>query len=367
MKIAFLSTFYPFRGGIAQFNAALFRALEEGHDVKAFNFTVQYPKFLFPGKTQFVEAGDKADKIITTRILSSINPISYQKTVKEIKAFEPDVLIIGYWMPYMAPSLGFVAKKMAKYCKVVSIVHNAIPHERGKLDKYLTNYFFKHNNQIIALSEAVKTDIEKQYPKLNVNVLPHPVYEHFGDKVEPKEALNQLQLESHYTYVLFFGLIRDYKGLDVLLLALKELDNDVHLIIAGEVYGSFEKYQDLINTHQLEDRVHLYLRYIPDEEVKYYFSASNAVVLPYKSGTQSGIIAIAKHFSTPIVTTDVGGFSEFIKGNEGKIVAPNDDVALAEGIKSILQLGPSKIIENKQTNSWSVFAKNLLSKISSSS
>lgn len=364
MKIAVLSTFYPFRGGIAQFNAALYRALEENHEVKAFNFTVQYPKLLFPGKTQLVEEGDKADKIQTTRVLSSINPLSYRKAVKKIKAFNPDVLIIGYWMPYMAPSLGFVAKKMAKHCKVVSIVHNAIPHEKGRLDNYLTKYFFKNNTQIITLSEAVKKDIIAQYPKMAVNVLPHPVYEHFGSKIEREVALKQLGLENKFNYLLFFGLIRDYKGLDILLLALKNLDENTHLIVAGEVYGSFEKYQQIIKEHQLENRVHLYLKYIPDEEVKLYFSASNTVVLPYKSGTQSGIIAIAKHFKTPIVTTDVGGFSEFIKGNEGTIVTPNDAVALAIGIKEIVQEVDNKSIDIEGDNSWADFTRKVLEVLS---
>ncbi|HAW80697.1 MAG TPA: glycosyl transferase, partial [Balneola sp.] len=299
MKIAFLSTFYPYRGGIAQFNGALYRALEKEHELKAFNFSLQYPKAFFPGKTQYVDEKDEVEKIPTERVLNAMNPATYLTTVKKIKSFNPDVLIIGYWMPYMAPSLGYVAGKMQKHCKVISIVHNAVPHEKGMMDRSLSNYFFKRNKHCIALSEAVKKDIVDSYPKVNVKVLHHPTYNHFGELIERQEALKFLKLDSKVKYLLFFGLIRDYKGLDSLLETMPLIDKDIHLIIAGEVYGDFQKYQEIIDKHQLNDRVHLHLKYIPDSEVKYYFSIAEAVVLPYKSATQSGIIAVAKHFGIP--------------------------------------------------------------------
>lgn len=361
MKIAILSTFYPYRGGIAQFNAALYRAVEKKYQVKAFNFSLQYPKAMFPGKTQLVSDEDKVDEIPSDRVLNAMNPATYMTTVKRIKEYNPDVLIIGYWMPYMAPALGYVAKKMANHCRVVSIVHNATPHEQGQLDKTLSNYFFNRNTHCIALSNAVKKDIEENYPKVNTKVLLHPVYEHFGDVVDRAEAAKKLNLDPNKKYLLFFGLIRDYKGLDQLLVSLSGLEEDVHLIVAGEVYGDFTKYHAIIKEHKLENRVHLNLEYISDEIVKYFFSVSSTVVLPYRSGTQSGIIAIAKHFNKPIVATDVGGLSEFIQHEtEGMIVPPNDVKELTKGIEKMLNIIHVTPADRPSVYNWDDFVEEML-------
>ncbi|MDX1651343.1 MAG: glycosyltransferase [Brumimicrobium sp.] len=364
MRIAFLSTFYPYRGGIAQFNGALFRALEKDHDIKAFNFSLQYPSFLFPGKTQYVTDNDKPDRIETVRVLNAVNPISYQSTLKKIQQFHPDLLLIGYWLPYMAPSLGYIAGKMQNHCEVISIVHNAIPHEKGKFDKLLSNYFFNRNSKIITLSEAVRNQIEGSYPKIRVNSFPHPVYNHFGDKIDRSQALNQLNLPENNRYILFFGLIRDYKGLDLLLESLSLLDKDIHLILAGEVYGSFEPYRKIMDKFSLKNRVHLFLEYIPDEEVKFFFSASECVVLPYKSGTQSGIIAISKHFNKPVVATNVGGLSEFITDEKQGVVVPEvNPSSIADGIRRMLAKNAKKETYNSAEGdylSWNAFANKLI-------
>jgi len=361
MKIAILSTFYPYRGGIAQFNGALYRAIEKKYEVKAFNFSLQYPKAIFPGKTQLVTKEDKVDEIPSVRVLNAMNPATYMSTVKHIKEFKPDVLIIGYWMPYMAPALGYVAKHMGKHCRVVSIVHNATPHEQGRMDKTLSNYFFKRNTHCIALSNAVKNDIQTNYPEIKTKVLLHPVYEHFGNVVDRAEAAKALNLDPDKKYLLFFGLIRDYKGLDQLLLSMKDLDKDIHLIVAGEVYGSFDKYAKIIKDDKLEDRVHLNLDYISDEQVKYYFSLTSTVVLPYKSGTQSGIIAIAKHFNKPIVATDVGGLSEFIQDDtEGMIVPPDDLNELSKAIEKMLNIVHITPADRPSAYNWGDFVEEML-------
>ncbi|MGM0478310.1 MAG: glycosyltransferase [Bacteroidota bacterium] len=361
MKIAFLSTFYPFRGGIAQFNGALYRALEKEHEVRAFNFTTQYPKMLFPGKTQYVGDEDPADAIPSQRVLNSMNPSTYVQTVRRIKKFQPDILVIGYWMPYMAPSLGYVAGKMQNYCSVVSIVHNATPHEKGRLDKQLSSYFFKRNSKCIALSKAVNADIKKNYPKIDTKVLLHPVYEHFGARVDKIEAYAQLQLPTDKKNILFFGLIREYKGLDLLLEALSLLPKDYHLTVAGEVYGSFAHYQQLMDRLNINDRVHLHLKYIPDEQVKLFFSMADVVALPYKSATQSGIVAIAKHFDQPVVATDVGGLSEFIQHeDEGVIVRNNSAESLAEGIRKVVDQKSSDKLHQSAAYSWDDFARELI-------
>ncbi len=362
MKIAFLSTFYPFRGGIAQFNGALFRALEKEHDVKAYNFTTQYPSFLFPGKTQFVEKDDNADHIPSERILNSMNPASFVQTVRKIKDFKPDLLIVGYWMPYMAPSLGYVAGKMNKKCKVISIVHNGTPHEQGKMDRSLSNYFFKRNTKCIALSNAVKNDLESKFPGIQTKVLLHPVYEHFGVKVDKLEAKEKLSIPLDKKQILFFGLIREYKGLDLLIKAMSHLPKQYNLIIAGEVYGSFNHYQKLINSHGLEERVHLHLKYIPDEDVKLFFSMAEVVALPYRSATQSGIVAIAKHFGKPVVATNVGGLSEFIlHPSDGEITASISAAEIAKSIRNVVEQNvPSDSLSPSKTYSWEQFANELL-------
>jgi glycosyltransferase involved in cell wall biosynthesis len=361
MKIAFLSTFHPYRGGIAQFNGALYRALEKKHEVKAFNFSLQYPKVLFPGKTQYVDENDEVEEIPSERLLNAMNPATFLTTVKKIKSFQPDVLIIGYWMPYMAPSLGYVAGKMQKHCKVISIVHNAIPHEKGVMDKSLSNYFFKRNKFCVALSEAVKKDIVASYPKINVKVLHHPTYNHFGERIKRGEALDFLRLDPKVKYLLFFGLVRDYKGLDSLLETMPLIDDGIHLVIAGEVYGEFQKYQGIIEKHKLSDRVHLHLKYIPDNEVRYYFSIAEATVLPYKSATQSGIIAVAKHFNVPVVTTNVGGLREFIKDpSEGCVVPNNTPAEIAQGIQMVISNKQESSASIEDGLTWSKFAEELL-------
>lgn len=362
MKIAFLSTFYPFRGGIAQFNGALYRALEKEHQVKAFNFSTQYPSFLFPGKTQYVTEEDNADAIPSERVLNSMNPASFVQTVRKIKAYAPDLLIIGYWMPYMAPSLGYVAGKMRTQCKVVSIVHNATPHEQGKLDKNLSNYFFKKNTSCVALSNAVKNDLKAKFPNINTTVLLHPVYEHFGVKMDKVEAYNQLSIPVNKKHILFFGLIREYKGLDLLIEAMSELPENYDLTIAGEVYGSFDEYQKQINNRGLADRIHLHLKYIPDEDVKLFFSMADVIALPYRSATQSGIIAIAKHFDKPVVATNVGGLSEFIQSpSEGEISKSMSPKDLAKSIQNVAENSASKSPSTKnKPYSWDDFAKELI-------
>lgn len=366
MKIAFLSTFYPFRGGIAQFNGALYRALEENHEVKAFNFTTQYPKLFFPGKTQLVASDDQADAIPTEQVLSSISPISFRTTANKIIDYAPDVLIIGYWMPFMAPSLGYVAGKLRKECKVIAIVHNAIPHERSSLDKVLGDYFFKRIDRCITLSEAVKTDVLRAYPQMPIKVLRHPIYNHFGNAVDHTEAAYKLHLDMDKKYLLFFGIIRAYKGLDVLLNAMKDISEEYSLIIAGEAYESFEKYQQIIDKYNLKKRVHIFNSYIPDHDVKYYFSVADCCVLPYKSATQSGIVAIAQHFKVPVIATNVGGLDEFVKdGKTGFLINDNTPESLAAAVdklsnKSILANFRKELQSQNTTLTWEYFADELV-------
>lgn len=366
MKIAYLSTFYPFRGGIAQFNASLYRALEGRNTVKAFTFTRQYPDFIFPGETQFVTEKDKADKIPSERILDTLNPRTYFSSAKRIQKFSPDVLLMKYWMSYMAPSLGTVAKKMKRQSKVITVLDNVIPHEKRFFDRAFTKYFLKQNHGFVVMSDAVKNDLLKFIPKAKYISHSHPLYNHFGKKADAVEAKKKLNIPEGKKVILFFGFIRDYKGLDLLIDAMSKLNDEHVLVICGEVYGSFEKYNQQIQRLRIQNRISLHARYISDEEVPLYFSASDVCVLPYKSATQSGITSIAYHFDLPLIATDTGGLKENILHNKTGIIVDSPDATLiAKAIENYFtqHLKPKfqeeiKLLKNKM--SWSSLANEII-------
>ena len=321
MKIALLSCFYPYRGGISQFNTYLYEELGKRNIVKAFNFTRQYPEILFPGKTQYVTQDDEAVPVESISLLDTANPFSYIKTYKAIKEWGPDVLIVRYWMSWFAPSLGYITRRMKKHCKVISIIDNVIPHEPHFFDAPLTKYFLKGSTGSVTLCEAVSKDLLKLSPDKKYTVIQHPLYSHFGQKLQREEAERKLGLEPGKKNLLFFGLIRAYKGLDILLEAFGKLPDDYQLIIAGEPYGSFDKYQEIIDSLPNKDRIRMNLKYIKDSEVKDYFSAADLAVLPYRSATQSGISSVSYHFEVPMIVTDTGGLRETIGDRGTGIVA----------------------------------------------
>lgn len=312
MKIAILSCFYPYRGGISQFNTYLYNELGKDNIVKAFNFKRQYPEFLFPGKTQYVSAEDMAVPIESTSLLDTANPFSYITTLRAIKEWDPDVLIVRYWMSYFAPSLGFIARHMKDKCKVISILDNVIPHEPHFFDRPLTRYLLSGTDGCVTLCEAVSKDLLEISPDSRYAVIQHPLYSQFGAPKDRAQMEEKLGLEHGKKNLLFFGLIRDYKGLDILLKAFDELDESYQLIVAGEPYGSFDKYRELIDASPAKGRIHLFLDFIKDSEVADFFSTADLVVLPYRSATQSGISSVSYHFEVPLVVTDVGGLKETI-------------------------------------------------------
>ncbi len=320
MRIAILSCFYPYRGGISQFNACLFEELGKAHTVKAFNFRRQYPGLLFPGKTQYVTEDDEAARIDSTRILDCANPFTYPSTLDAIRRWNPDLLVTRYWMSWFAPSLGYVSRGMKGKCKVISILDNVIPHEPRFFDTPFTRYFLHGNDGFITLCDAVAEDLLKLEPEARYKVLPHPLYSHFGEKKDRTASEDKLGLEHGKKNILFFGLIRDYKGLDILLEAFAGLDDSYQLVIAGEPYGSFSRYEDLIEKAGKE-RIHTFLHYIKDSEVSDFFSAADVSVLPYKSATQSGISSVSYHFEVPMIVTDTGGLKETVGDRGTGIVA----------------------------------------------
>ncbi len=321
MKIAYLSTFYPFRGGIAQFNASLYRELEKHHDIRAFTFTRQYPRLFFPGATQYVTPADKVDKIPAQPILDSINPFSYRKTAALMRSYAPDLVLTKFWMPFFAPSLGHVAGKLRRAgATAIAILDNLIPHEQRPGDLLFVTYFLRRYDGFLVMSKTVEHDLLRLRPEARYTLKPHPLYDHFGEALPTEEARQKLGLPRDKKIILFFGFIRAYKGLDNLIRAAAFLPDDYCVVIAGEMYGDFASYQALIEETQTANRIKLFVRYIDDAEVPAFFSAADVCVLPYKSATQSGIVQIAFNFNLPVIVTDVGGLAEMVENGETGLV-----------------------------------------------
>lgn len=367
MKITFLSTLYPYRGGIAQFNANLYRELEkQEHTMQAVTFTRQYPNFLFPGETQLVTEKDTVDPIPTKRWLDSINPFTYWSTARKIRQFEPELLITKYWMTFFGPSLGTVAKRMRKSTTRISILDNVIPHEHRFFDKPFNRFFLKHNDGFVVMSDSVLKDLLSLKPDAKYLRIDHPLYDHFGKQLDRAEACAKLGIDPSKKIILFFGFIRDYKGLDILLDATASLSDDYCVVVAGEVYGSFEKYEQQIIKLGIQNKLKLFNHYIGDQEVPLYFSAADVCVLPYKSATQSGITSIAMHFNLPIIATDTGGLKELVQHEKtGLIVDQPDAVLLSESIKRYFDEGMKQAFAQnleveKAKHSWANFAAKLI-------
>jgi len=328
MKITFLGPAYPYRGGLAAFNERLAREfIAECKDVEICTFRLQYPGFLFPGKTQLNDRTAPADiKII--RGLNSVNPFNWIRTGFKIKRNRPDILLVRYWLPFMAPCLGTVARivKSNKYTLIITIADNVIPHEKRPGDRILTSYFMKSIDGAIVLSHTVQREIQEFRTDIPVGITHHPLFDNYGSKIPRIEALASLKLDPEYHYLLFFGFIRDYKGLDLLIEAFadKRLRNRMlKLIVAGEFYENKEKFTSLISRHNLDQDIILVDSFIKDDEVKLFFCSADLVVQPYKSATQSGVTQIAYYFDRPMLVTDVGGLKEIVRhGKCGYVVKP---------------------------------------------
>ena len=365
MKVAFLSVFPPFRGGISQFSGALYDALSKKTEIKAYNFKRQYPKVLFPGRSQYRLDKKELAGVKNKPILDSINPLSYSKTAQAINAYKPDLLLTSFWLPFFGPSLGAVTKRMDNNCRTVSILHNVIPHEKRLMDKSLTKKFLSRNDGFVVMSDQVKNDLLMLKPDAKFIQKPHPFYSHFGEKLAKEKVREELDIPKDKKVLLFFGIIRKYKGLDILLKAFEMLDSSYHLIIAGENYESMDPYYKIISNGNLHDRITMINEFIPEDKVNIYFSAADLVVLPYRSATQSGITAVAYHFNIPVIATDVGGLKETIlDGKTGKIVPNHDPSTIANGIMDLFPI-PShfqnEIESLKGKHSWEHFSDELLS------
>jgi len=367
MKIIIIGPAHPYRGGIALFSNRLADALAvDNNAVNIVTFKMQYPGFLFPGKTQFSD-NESSSKIKTLRAINSVNPFNWIKVGMQIRAAKPDLVIFKYWMPFMAPCFGTIAKYIKKdsSIKIISLVHNLVPHEKRFGDTILTKYFVKRVDGFIAMSQSVIADINRFNTTKPTALSPHPLYDNFGKIKTRKEALEALGLDTQFNYMLFFGIVRKYKGLDILLKAFADKrlnDGSLKLIVAGEFYDDDAEYLDLIHKHDLTDAVILTKGFIPDDKVVDYFCAADIVVQPYRTATQSGVTQIAYHFNKPMLVTDVGGLKEIVpNGKVGYVVEPNQN-AVTEALIDFYQNNKAAsfikgVEEEKKKYSWDKMVK----------
>ena len=370
-SVVIVGTAYPLRGGLANYNERLARAyLQAGWEVKIFTFSLQYPNFLFPGKTQFSEESAPEGLDIEV-VLNSVNPLSWVKMGNKIRKMKPNLLITKFWIPFIGPSLGTmarIAKKNGK-TKVISIIDNIIPHEKRPGDKLLANYFVGAVDGFICMSQAVLDDLET-FDKIKPKIFtPHPVYDNFGNPDSKENARKELKLDLNNNYLLFFGFIRDYKGLDLLLEAMADdriIKSDIKLIVAGEYYSDKQYYLDIIEKNNLKDKLILATDFIPDSKVGLYFNACDIVVQPYKTATQSGVTQIAYHFEKPMIVTKVGGLPEIVPHLKAGYVVEVKPKAIADAILDFYAENREEAMKEvckieKQKYSW----ETLLEKIDS--
>ena len=368
MKIVILGTAYPYRGGLATFNERLARQFQaEGHDVEVVTFTLQYPSFLFPGKTQYSNEVAPTDLSIK-RWVNSCNPFNWVSVGRKIRKMQPDMLITCYWMAFFAPCYGIIERivKGNGKTRCLALVHNMIPHEPSLLDKLFAPFYVKSTDGFVALSDSVVKDIDKldkcRKPK---TFSPHPIYDHYGERMSKAEACELLKLDADKDYMLFFGLVRAYKGLDLLLDAMGKMHDklpNLRLLIAGEFYEQEEGYREQIKNLGLTEKVIIRNEFIPDADLRLYFSAADLIVQPYKTATQSGVTQVAFHFEKPMLVTNVGGLGEIVHDHKmGYAVHPNAE-SIAEAIIDYYENDRQEdytqyLILEKEKYSWSILTK----------
>jgi len=344
MKIAIIGTSWPFRGGLAAYNERLAKAFADaGHEVKIHTFSLQYPGFLFPGKTQLASWEKPADLNIVEDV-NSVNPINWLITGNKIKNERPDLVVVKFWLPFMGPAFGTILRRIKSngHTKVVSILDNIIPHEARFGDRPFTNFFTKPVDAFLSQSASVQEDLS-QFDTIKPRTLnPHPLFDNFGTRESIELARQRIGVPIEGIYFLFFGFIRDYKGLDLLVEAMSDprlKASGAKVIVAGEFYSNEEKYLQLIKKHGVSDDIILKTEFIPDDQVAHFFNACDVVVQPYKDATQSGVTQIAYHFEKPMIVTNVGGLAEIVPhGKSGFVCEPNVK-DLAETLVNVLQPG----------------------------
>ena len=368
MQIARISVAPPYRGGISKHTSILVEKLSINHSVDVINYSRQYPNFLFPGKTQYLD--DKSEIENSYRWIDSINPFSWFNTGNRLAKKRYDLIIIRFWNPFFVPALGIIAgviKKKSPKTKLMSLCDNILPHEKTPLGNFLTTYLFQKLDGHIVQSSQTEKELQEVVDDPIYEKRLHPIYTNFPNKIDKNTARNKLGLTAKYI-ILYFGIIRDYKGFDILLKAIAELKNsglDFHLLAGGECYGSDEQYTQLISNLGISDYITWHNKYIPDSEVSNYFSAADIVALPYRTASQSGVTQIAYSYDLPVIVTKVGGLPEIVdEGQSGFTIEPENPKELANMLEKNLKAGTflemaTYIKKFKQKFSWEYFVNGI--------
>jgi glycosyltransferase involved in cell wall biosynthesis len=371
-KIIIIGPAYPLRGGgIATFNERLAKEfIDEGFDTTIYTFSYQYPSFLFPGKTQY--SSESAPEGIPIKIkINSVNPFNWIQVGNELRKLKPDVIVVRYWLPFMGPCLGTILRRVKKnhHTKIICIADNVLPHEKRPGDKMFTTYFIKPVDAFITMSEKVLADLKVFAKNKPAKLVPHPLYDNFGTIISKKEARKKLGIPQEDKVILFFGFIRKYKGLDILLNAFKQVIQEqniknLKLLIAGEFYEDEKNYEELLNDPQIKDHLILHTQFIPNSEVKYYLCAADCVIQPYRNATQSGVTPLSYHFEKPMIVTNVGGLPSMVADKKTGLIAEPNAHSIAKKIEEYFELGEDfflpQLREEKKKFSWENMVKAIL-------
>jgi glycosyltransferase involved in cell wall biosynthesis len=368
-RIVIIGPAHPLRGGLATFNQRLAKEFKDGgNECSIVSFSLQYPSFLFPGTTQY-STDPAPDDISIQSLINSVNPLNWLMVGRKLRQWKPDVIVVRYWLPFMGPALGTILRQVRKnrHTKIICIVDNVIPHEKRPGDTAFTRYFLKSCDAFITMSEKVMNDLRKFEKTKPVQLVQHPLYDNFGSIISKEEARQKLGLPFSDKIILFFGFIRQYKGLDLLLKAMADeriRKENIKLLVAGEFYEDEKPYLQLINEYQLQDSVILKTVFIPDSEVKYCLCSGDCVVQPYKNATQSGVTPLAYHFEKPMIVTNVGGLPSLVPHEKAGLVCEPEPTSMADAILRFYQLGENYFIPHlrseKQKYSWQNLTKAIL-------
>jgi D-inositol-3-phosphate glycosyltransferase len=367
MKIVLIGPAYPYRGGIADTNESFARALmNKGHEVTIITFKLQYPDFLFPGKTQYSTDPKPADLKIF-RYINSMNPLNWIATARKINQLSPELVIVRFWLPFLGPCLGTIARRLNKKTKLLALCDNVIPHEKRFGDKGFTKYFINSFDGFITMSKTVSAELKLFTQKPQI-YFPHPINDNLGAKLPKLEAKKHLNLHADGKYLLFFGLIRKYKGLDLMLQAMADKRIKalgIQLLIVGEFYDDPKEYYDMIEVLNIKNQVIIKNEYVPAADIKYYFSAVDLITQTYHSASQSGVTQMAFNFECPILVTNVGGLSEIVAHEKFGYVTPKVPAVIADCIVDYYKNNRAeKFIENvkieKEKYSWGHFSDGVI-------
>jgi glycosyltransferase involved in cell wall biosynthesis len=372
MKVVIIGPAHPLRGGLASYNERLANEFKNnGHNVSIYTFSLQYPGFLFPGTTQF-SAEPPPPGLDIQVCINSVNPFNWLKIGNRLKKLQPDLIVVRYWLPFMGPCLGTILRKAKKngHTKVVCIADNIIPHEKRPGDIPFTKYFIKPVDAFITMSEKVLADLKQFTSTKPARFVAHPLYDNFGEKINRAAAREKLGIAAEDKVMLFFGFIRKYKGLDILLDAVKLLSENknpgtaaIKLLIAGEYYEDSKQYEEQVAQLGIQNNLLIHTSFIADSEVKYYLCAADVVVQPYRNATQSGVTPLAYHFEVPMIVTNVGGLPSLVPDGKVGLVAEPNAADIAQKIQDYFAKGEAHFLphlqQEKKKYSWKVMMQQI--------